>query len=188
VNGPQRSAAKLTAFLSRRLAGNPIQKRKRSLRHGQSNSVAAVFVNRPALTQVHEKLLRSAATFHEAVTLSSVIPSEAESLKNLRFRGHSPRTIALPFVIPSEAEGSAVPRTSPGNVESRPATNLSSRLPRRAVGPERSGVERSRSLFICGSHLRRWHMRHTRINWLAVLNVNTRGVIRLPINRLGRRF
>jgi hypothetical protein len=42
----------------------------------------------------------------------------------------------LPFVIPSEAEGSAVPRTSPGNAESRPATNLSSR-------PERSAVERS---------------------------------------------
>jgi hypothetical protein len=26
------------------------------------------------------------------------------------------RTVALPFVIPSEAEGSAVPRTLPGNV------------------------------------------------------------------------
>jgi hypothetical protein len=47
------------------------------------------------------------------------------------------------FVIPSEAdlsrravEGSAVPQTLPGNTESRPATNLSSR-------PERSAVERS---------------------------------------------
>jgi hypothetical protein len=45
-------------------------------------------------------------------------------------------TTTLPFVIPSEAEGSAVLRTSPGNAESRPATNLSSR-------PERSAVERS---------------------------------------------
>jgi hypothetical protein len=45
-------------------------------------------------------------------------------------------SVALPFVIPSEAEGSAVPRTFPGNAEPRPAGKLSSR-------PERSAVERS---------------------------------------------
>ena len=42
-------------------------------------------------------------------------------------------TVALSFVIPSEAEGSAVPRTFPGNTESRPATELSSR-------PERTRI------------------------------------------------
>ena len=44
-------------------------------------------------------------------------------------------TVALSFVIPSEAEGSAVPRTSPGNAKSYNSTKLESRLPRRAVGP-----------------------------------------------------
>jgi hypothetical protein len=59
-------------------------------------------------------------------------------------------TLALSFVIPpapasrgSEAEGSVVPRNFPGNAESRPTTNLSSRLSRRAVEPEHSVVERS---------------------------------------------
>src|ERR1700730_12777322 len=33
-------------------------------------------------------------------------------------------SIALPFVIPSEAEGSAVPRTSPGNVFDRARSKL----------------------------------------------------------------
>jgi hypothetical protein len=42
-------------------------------------------------------------------------------------------TVALSFVIPSEAEGSAVPRTFRGNTESRPATELSSR-------PERTRI------------------------------------------------
>jgi hypothetical protein len=37
-------------------------------------------------------------------------------------------------------DGSAVPRTFPGNTGSRPATELSSRLPRRAVGPERTRI------------------------------------------------
>jgi hypothetical protein len=46
----------------------------------------------------------------------------------------------LLFVIPSEAEGSAVPRTSPGNAEYYAQTELSSRLPRRAVGPERTRI------------------------------------------------
>jgi hypothetical protein len=46
-----------------------------------------------------------------------------------------------------EAEGSAVPRTSPGNAEYYTQTKLSSRLPRRAVGPERSAVERSAVFF-----------------------------------------
>jgi hypothetical protein len=41
-------------------------------------------------------------------------------------------TVTVSFVIPSEAEGSAVPRTSPGSDEFRPPTKLSSRLPRRA--------------------------------------------------------
>jgi hypothetical protein len=40
---------------------------------------------------------------------------------------------ALSFVIPSEAEGSAVPRASLGKAEFYPQTELSSR-------PERSGV------------------------------------------------
>jgi hypothetical protein len=44
------------------------------------------------------------------------------------------------FVIPSAAEGSAVQRTYLGNPEFTPATNLSSRLPRRAVGPERTRI------------------------------------------------
>jgi hypothetical protein len=39
-----------------------------------------------------------------------------------------------------EAEGSAVPRTSPGNAEYDTQTELSSRLPRRAVGPERTRI------------------------------------------------
>jgi len=39
-----------------------------------------------------------------------------------------------------EAEGSAVPRTSPGNAEYYAQTELSSRLPRRAVGPERTRI------------------------------------------------
>jgi hypothetical protein len=42
-------------------------------------------------------------------------------------------SVALLFVIPSAAEGSAVPRTFPGNTESRSATNLSSR-------PERTRI------------------------------------------------
>jgi hypothetical protein len=45
-------------------------------------------------------------------------------------------TVALSFVIPSEAEGSAVLRIFPGNAEFYPQTKLSSR-------PERSVVERS---------------------------------------------
>ena len=45
--------------------------------------------------------------------------------------GHQGLYGALSFVIPSEAEGSAVPRTSPGNAESRPATELSSHEPER---------------------------------------------------------
>jgi hypothetical protein len=49
-------------------------------------------------------------------------------------------TPTLLFVIRSEAEGSAVPQTLPGNTESRLATNLSSR-------PERSVVERSAVVF-----------------------------------------
>jgi hypothetical protein len=52
-------------------------------------------------------------------------------------------TVALSFVIPSAAEGSAVPQNSLGNAEPCTQTELSSRLPRRAVGPERSAVERS---------------------------------------------
>jgi hypothetical protein len=36
--------------------------------------------------------------------------------KRLRFRNHFPRKVALSFVIPSGAEGSAVPRTFRGNV------------------------------------------------------------------------
>jgi hypothetical protein len=35
----------------------------------------------------------------------------------LRFSNYSLSTVALSFVIPSEAEGSAVPRTFPGNAE-----------------------------------------------------------------------
>ena len=48
------------------------------------------------------------------------------------------RTIAVSFVIPSEAEGSAVPRTFRGSVESSLHTDLSSR------------PERTRSGEICG--------------------------------------
>jgi hypothetical protein len=43
------------------------------------------------------------------------------------------RKVALSFVIPSEAEGSAVPRTSPGNASSYSQTELSSR-------PERTRI------------------------------------------------
>jgi hypothetical protein len=45
-------------------------------------------------------------------------------------------TVALSFVIPSEAEGSAVPRIPPGNLVFYTQMELSSR-------PERSVVERS---------------------------------------------
>jgi hypothetical protein len=55
---------------------------------------------------------------------------------------HFHESFTLPFVIPSAAEGSAVPRTSPGNAESYSATNLSSR-------PEHSVVERSAVSFCC---------------------------------------
>ena len=41
---------------------------------------------------------------------------------------------------PSEAEGSAVPRTTTGNAEYDAQIELSSRLPRRAVGPERTRI------------------------------------------------
>jgi hypothetical protein len=72
---------------------------------------------------------------------------------------HSMEPLPFPMSSPSAAdlsrravEGSAVPRTFRGNMESRSATNLSSRLPRRAVGPERSGVERS--AVFSNSHVR----------------------------------
>jgi hypothetical protein len=42
-----------------------------------------------------------------------------------------------------EAEGSAVPRTSPGNAEYYAQAELSSRLPRRAVGPDPDFLPRS---------------------------------------------
>jgi hypothetical protein len=58
-------------------------------------------------TQGDEERPLSATTFHESFT--------------------------LPFVIPSAAEGSAVPQNFRGNVESRPTTNLSSR-------PERTRI------------------------------------------------
>jgi hypothetical protein len=41
--------------------------------------------------------------------------------------------VTIPFVIPSAAEGSAVPRTHPGNAEFYPQTELSSR-------PERTRI------------------------------------------------
>jgi hypothetical protein len=56
-------------------------------------------------------------TAAQGSTNSSSRPEESWAMKNAfcsttTFLG----SIALPFVIPSEAEGSAVPRTSPGNV------------------------------------------------------------------------
>ena len=75
--------------------------------------------------------------------LSSAIPVQIRFEKRLGFATNLYGTIALSFVIPSEAEGSAVPRTSPGNAEYYAQTELSSRLPRlprlavgRAVGPD----------------------------------------------------
>ncbi len=56
--------------------------------------------------------------------------------RRVQSNDHSFMEASPPFVIPSEAEGSAVPRTFPGNAESGHPTNLSSR-------PERSAVERS---------------------------------------------
>jgi hypothetical protein len=56
-------------------------------------------------------------------------------------------TVALSFVIPSEAEGSAVPRIFPENAEFYRQTKLSSR-------PERSGVERSAVLRRCNQVLK----------------------------------
>jgi hypothetical protein len=50
-------------------------------------------------------------------------------------------TLSLSFVIPSEAEGSAVPRTLPENAEIHPQTKLSSR-------PELSVVERSAVFYL----------------------------------------
>jgi hypothetical protein len=61
-------------------------------------------------------------------------------------------TIALSFVIPSEAEGSAVLQMSPGNAKYVAQTELSSR-------PERSAVERS-AVFFCVSRRSKaeWHL------------------------------
>jgi hypothetical protein len=59
-------------------------------------------------------------------------------------------TVALSFVIPSEAEGSAVLRTSPGSAEYYTQTYLSSRVPRRAVGPDPDFLpRRTRNVHVC---------------------------------------
>jgi hypothetical protein len=68
-------------------------------------------------------------------------PEHWAELKMLRFSNYSLwNQTPFPFVIPSEAEGSAVPRTRPGTAEHYTQTKLSSRLPRRAVGPERTRI------------------------------------------------
>ena len=77
----------------------------------------------------------------KTVGVMGLRPTEADE-KRLLSSNHSPSEChpflpseCHPFlVIPSEAEGSAVPRTSPGNAEFYAQTELSSR-------PERSEVE-----------------------------------------------
>jgi hypothetical protein len=59
--------------------------------------------------------------------------------KRLPFSNHFPWSVALPFVIPSAAEGSAVPRTSPGNVFRPKRTRISWKEIRGSV-VERSAV------------------------------------------------
>ena len=49
--------------------------------------------------------------------LSSAVPVQIRFEKRLGSETNLYGTVALSFVIPSEAEGSAVPRTSPGNTE-----------------------------------------------------------------------
>ena len=99
-------------------------------------------------------LFLSPSPLYETVTLSFVIATGASRgpaahPRDERRLGPATalyRTATLPFVIPSEAEGSAVPRTSRGNAEHYPQTELSSR-------PERSAVERS-AVSIWGSRTR----------------------------------
>ncbi len=65
------------------------------------------------------------------------------------------RVVALSFVIPSEAEGSAVLRTFRGNAKFYPQTELSSR-------PERSVVERSAFSFLGSALLQPIHQVYLR--------------------------
>jgi hypothetical protein len=81
-------------------------------------------------TQGNEKRLGPASTLYGTVTFS--LSSRPER---------------------SGAEGPAVPQTFRGNAKFQPQTKLSSRLPRRAVGPERKRNGEIRSFFFgvrCG--------------------------------------
>jgi hypothetical protein len=103
--------SKENADLSAPLRSSPTARRGR---RDDNSSCTNKFVSQPEESWALEKHLDPATTFYETVTLS--------------------------FVIPSEAEGSAIPRTFRGNAEICPQTKLSSRLPRRAVGPERTRI------------------------------------------------
>ena len=65
--------------------------------------------------------------------LSSAVPVQIRFEKRLGSETNLYGTVGLSFVIPSEAEGSAVPRTSPGSAEYYAQTELSSR-------PERTRI------------------------------------------------
>ena len=100
--------------------------------------------------QIGERL-GSATTLYGTVALSFVIPSvpgfptsplsPASTYVVLFKENHMQSTEATTLHRKSgEAEGSAVPQTCPGNAEYYTQTKLSSRLPRRAVGPERTRI------------------------------------------------
>ena len=69
------------------------------------------------------------------------------------------RTATLPFVIPSEAEGSAVPRTSRGNAEHYPQTELSSRPERTRISCHAAPDRAARAPFSKGK-AHEVHQRH----------------------------
>jgi hypothetical protein len=99
----------------------------------------------------------------ERTRISYLIALTGATYVVLRKENHMQLTEATTLDRKSgEAEGSAVPRTSPGNVFSRGRSD-----------PVLS---------------RRRHMRHPRINGCAVLNINPRCVIFLAIKRFGKRF
>jgi hypothetical protein len=68
-------------------------------------------------------------------------------------------TVALPFVIPSEAGGSAVPQTSLGNVQHYPQTKLSSRPERTRISCHAAPDRAARAPFSKGK-AHELHQRH----------------------------
>ena len=101
-------------------AANPFRKASRK---GPRDPSAALGITKG------EVVARQKAFFPTQVTKNVSVPTT-----NIQ------STATLSFVIPSEAEGSAVAWTFRGNADSYPQIELSSRLPRRAAGPERTRI------------------------------------------------